>query len=140
MSASTLPDLPFGVSANLTHLYAIAPQDAVAAELARLLTLMDETDQAALTAFVKSLVTNAVLYDLRLWNGRLALESATGSARPRGHGVLGAQTLVTTVVRADALNPSASILAIRRKSLRPFYRGRRTIGVAMIGPAHTTHD
>jgi hypothetical protein len=127
MSASDAPP-PFGISAYLAHLHAAASSQAIAAELAKVLSVLGENDPAAIAELVKSRVTNAGLYDLRLWNARLAWNPLRDRVGHAATLFWAAQTLVTTVMRANALDASATYPAAIDRAIAKGAEGLFEVG------------
>ena len=62
----------FGKSAYLTHMHSPAPPEAVAGEVAKILSILGESDFAFAVELAKTPVNLSVLSELIMWNKRLA--------------------------------------------------------------------
>jgi hypothetical protein len=88
-----------------------APPEAVAGEVAKILSILGESDFAFAVELAKTPVNLSVLSELIMWNKRLASDPHRDRISKAGNLFWAAQTLVTTVMRSGLLDASATYSA-----------------------------
>lgn len=96
----------FGISGYLAALYSEAPIHEVKKEVAKLLTILGETDPALVDELTAKPVNQSVLNELVLWTNRLKSHPKRGRLGHAATQFYAAQALVGTVMRETTLDTS----------------------------------
>ncbi len=99
--------MTFGTSAHIAALYAAAPRDTVAREVAKLVSILGEDDPTLVEELSAGTITEAMLADLVAWNTCLAPAEHRDWMGHAATRFWAAQTLVATVMRKSAFDLGA---------------------------------